>query len=46
MVKRESKTDDAHNAVKIVEQAIGEYSGKDPAAVALGRMGGNRSKGG
>ena len=45
MPKRSSKLDDAQNALRIVEQAIGEslsQKQKNPAAVALGRKGGLR----
>ena len=45
MPKRSSKLDDAQNALRIVEQAIGEslsHKQKNPAAVALGRKGGLR----
>ncbi len=40
MRNRSSKLDDAQNALRIVEQAIGESLGKNPAAMALGRLGG------
>jgi hypothetical protein len=40
MPKRKSKRDVAQNALRVVEEAIGESLGKDPAAVALGRKGG------
>ena len=46
MPKRSSKRDDAQNALRVVEQAIGEELApspkhkKNPAAVALGRLGG------
>ena len=40
MPKRVSKRDDAQNALRVVEQAIGEPLKKNPHAVALGRMGG------
>jgi len=40
MPKRSSKRDFAQNALRVVEEAIGEPLGKDPAAVSLGRRGG------
>jgi hypothetical protein len=40
MVKRSSKRDVAQNALRVVEEAIGEPLAKNPHAVALGRMGG------
>jgi hypothetical protein len=44
MPKRSSKKDTAQNALRVVEQAIGEElvapRKKNPAAVALGRLGG------
>jgi hypothetical protein len=40
MVKRSSKRDFAQNALRVVEEAIEEPLGKNPHAVALGRMGG------
>lgn len=43
MVKRSSrmaKRDDYQNALRTVEEAIGSSLGKNPAAVALGRLGG------
>lgn len=43
MPKRSSKKDTAQNALRVVEQAIGEslvHKVKDPAAVSLGRKGG------
>jgi hypothetical protein len=40
MHKRSSKRDFAQNALRVVEETIGEPLGKDPAAVALGRKGG------
>jgi hypothetical protein len=39
MRKRSSK-DEFQNALRVVEQAIGEPLAKNPAAVALGRLGG------
>jgi len=38
--KRKSKRDVAQNALRVVEEAIGEPLGKNPHAVALGRLGG------
>lgn len=43
MVKRSSrraKRDDFQNALRTVEEAIGSSLGKNPAAAALGRLGG------
>ena len=43
MPKRSSKLDPAQNALRVVEEAIGEsltQKEKNPAAVALGRRGG------
>jgi hypothetical protein len=41
MPKRSSvKRDDFQNALRTVEEAIGSSLGKNPAAVALGRLGG------
>ena len=40
MPKRSSKRDVAQNALRVVEEAIGEPLAKNPAAVALGRRGG------
>ena len=43
MPKRSSKRDFAQNALRVVEEAIGDslsHKGKNPAAVALGRKGG------
>jgi hypothetical protein len=43
MVKRSSrmaKRDDYQNALRAVEEAIGSSLSKNPAAVALGRLGG------
>jgi len=40
MVKRSSKRDFAQNALRVVEEAIGEPLKKNPHAVALGRLGG------
>jgi len=40
MQKRSSKRDSAQNALRVVEEAIGEPLAKNPAAVALGRLGG------
>jgi hypothetical protein len=43
MVKRSSrkaKKDVAQNAMRVVEEAIGASLSKNPAAVALGRLGG------
>ena len=43
MPKRSSKNDDAQNALRVVEQAIGApLAPKNPAAVALGRLGGRK----
>lgn len=35
-----AKRDDYQNALRTVEEAIGSSLGKNPAAVALGRLGG------
>jgi len=41
MPKRSSKRDASQNALRVVEEAIGEpLVTKNPAAVALGRLGG------
>jgi hypothetical protein len=40
MPNRSSKRDVAQNALRVVEEAIGEPLAKNPAAVALGRLGG------
>jgi len=40
MPKRSSKRDDFQNALRVVEEAIGQPLAKNPAAVALGRRGG------
>ena len=40
MPKRSSKRDGAQNALRVVEEAIGSSLAKNPAAVALGRLGG------
>lgn len=40
VLKRKSKRDVAQNALRVVEEAIGEPLAKNPHAVALGRMGG------
>jgi hypothetical protein len=40
MPQRSSKRDDFQNALRIVEEAIGQPFAKNPAAVALGRRGG------
>jgi hypothetical protein len=40
MPKRSSKKDDFQNALRVVEEAIGQPLAKNPAAVALGRRGG------
>jgi hypothetical protein len=40
MPKWSSKRDVAQNALRVVEEAIGEPLAKNPAAVALGRRGG------
>jgi hypothetical protein len=40
MPKRSSKVDDFQNALRVVEEAIGQPLTKNPAAVALGRRGG------
>jgi hypothetical protein len=40
MPKRSSNQDDAQNALRVVEEAIGAPLAKNPAAVALGRLGG------
>lgn len=40
MQKRSSKRDVAQNALRVVEEATGEPLAKNPAAVALGRLGG------
>lgn len=42
MRKRSSKRDVAQNAMRVVEEAIGEPLKKNPAAVALGRLGGKK----
>jgi len=39
---RRSSKDDFQNALAVVEEAIGSSLGKNPAAVALGRMGGKK----
>ena len=40
-MRKRSSTDFAQNALRVVEQSIGEeLHEKDPAAVALGRLGG------
>lgn len=41
MPKR-SSTDFAQNALRVVEEAIGEPLTKNPAAVALGKLGGQK----
>jgi hypothetical protein len=41
MPKR-SSTDFAQNALRVVEEAIGEPLKKNPAAVALGKLGGQK----
>jgi hypothetical protein len=40
MPKRSSKRDVSQNAIRVIEEAIGEPLAKNPAAVALGRLGG------
>jgi hypothetical protein len=40
MPKRSSKRDDFQNALRAVEHAIGSSLTKNPAAAALGRLGG------
>jgi len=41
MPKRSSTGDEYQNALRVIEQAIGEpLAAKNPAAVALGRLGG------
>jgi hypothetical protein len=40
MRKRSSRLDDFQNALRVVEDAIGQPLAKNPAAVALGRKGG------
>lgn len=40
VLKRKSKRDDAQNALRVVEEAIGEPLKKNAHAVALGRLGG------
>lgn len=40
MPKRSSKRDPFQNALRVVEEAIGESLSKNPAAVALGKKGG------
>jgi len=40
MPNRSSKQDDFQNALRVVEEAIGQPLAKNPAAVALGRRGG------
>jgi hypothetical protein len=42
MPKRSSRQDDAQNALRVVEEAIGEPLKKNPAAVALGKLGGRK----
>jgi hypothetical protein len=42
MRKRSSKRDAAQNALRVVEEAIGEPLAKNPHAVALGRLGGKK----
>jgi hypothetical protein len=42
MRNRSSKLDFAQNALVVVEEAIGEPLKKNPAAVALGKLGGKK----
>lgn len=42
MRNRSSKLDFAQNALAVVEEAIGEPLKKNPAAVALGKLGGKK----
>jgi hypothetical protein len=42
MRTRSSKLDDSQNALRVVEEATGAPLVKNPAAVALGRLGGRK----
>jgi hypothetical protein len=42
MPRRSSRLDDAQNALRVVEEAIHSSLGKNPAAVAMGRLGGKK----